>query len=474
MVTEIVRPEVCVIGAGPGALRIATAAAARGLPVVLVEKDWPGGTGFDGGALASTALRAAAEASRIVRQARTFGIAVQKPEVDLAKVREHVRGVVRAAAPDHAKARFVGLGVRVIEGGARFTARDTVVAGEVEIKARHFVIASGSRLAMPAVGGLQETPYLTPETVFDLQLCPEHLLVVGAGATGVALAQCFRRLGSQVTILEAAAPLQGADSECAAILLDALAREGITIRSAVTLGRIEANGAKVRALLQRADGEDAVDGSHLLFATGRQPNIDALDLAAGGIGTEKRGIVTDSGLRTSNRRVFAIGGATAAPSSHASDHHAEVVIRQIVFQARAEVSDGAVPRIVSTDPGLAEVGLNEEEARQQHGGIRVLRSGFFDNARAQAERQTRGHIKVLAAADGRVLGAAIVGHDAAEMIAMWTLAVRQGLNIAALADLAVPCPSYAETSIQAAQGLPPPAATSSWLRRFIASWRRAG
>ena len=233
---ELLTPDICVIGAGSGGLSVAAAAAAFGVPVVLVEKGKMGGDCLNTGCVPSKSLLAAARRARAVAQARCFGLTAPTVEVDFAKVHRHVHDVIAAIAPNDSKERFTGLGVRVIEGTARFRDADTVVVDVgIEIKARRFVIATGSSPTLPPIPGLKDTPHLTNETVFDLAARPDHLVVIGAGPIGLELAQAFRRLGAKVTVLEAAQPLAREDPECAAILLDELAREDIAIRSGMTV-----------------------------------------------------------------------------------------------------------------------------------------------------------------------------------------------------------------------------------------------
>src|SRR5256714_1992713 len=218
---ERLTPDICVIGAGSGGLSVAAAAAAFGVPVVLIEKGKMGGDCLNYGCVPSKALLAAAKRAEAFRRAAPFGIAAQRPGVDFARVHAHVHGVIAAIAPNDSRERFTGLGVRVIEGAARFKNRRTVAVGDgIEIRARRFVIASGSVPALPPIAGLETVPYLTNETIFDLTTCPEHLIVIGAGPIGLELAQAFRRLGAEVTVLEAAEPLAREDPECAATVLD--------------------------------------------------------------------------------------------------------------------------------------------------------------------------------------------------------------------------------------------------------------
>ncbi|MEA2953917.1 MAG: hypothetical protein QOJ96_3437, partial [Alphaproteobacteria bacterium] len=229
--SELLTPDICVIGAGVGGLAAAATAVAFGVPVVLVEKAEMGGEHL-AGAVPLKALLAAAKHVEGLRQASPFGVIAPRLKVNFEKINEHIRGVIAAVAPNDSAERFAGLGVRVIKGTARFKDHRTVTVGDgIEIKARRFVIATGSRPGIPPIPGLADAPYLTSETVFDLSSCPKHLIVIGAGPVGLELAQAFGRLGAAVTVLDAAKPLAGEDPECAAIVLDQLAREGVTVRA---------------------------------------------------------------------------------------------------------------------------------------------------------------------------------------------------------------------------------------------------
>ena len=203
-----IKPDICVIGAGAGGLAAASAAAAFGVNVVLIEKAKMGGEGLNSGSLPSKALLAVAERAQIFRQgafrdAAHFGIKSPRFGVDFAAVRAHVRDVVAAAAPQDLRERFNGLGVRVFAGEGRFTDAETVAVDGYDVKARRFVIATGSSPALPAIPGLADTPHLTNETIFDLAECPRHLVVIGADSIALEMAQAFRRFGADVTVLGA-------------------------------------------------------------------------------------------------------------------------------------------------------------------------------------------------------------------------------------------------------------------------------
>jgi len=473
---EILTPDICVIGAGSGGLSVAAAAAAFGVPVVLVEKGKMGGECLNAGCVPSKSLIAAAKHAHAIADAKAFGLLPRGFEVDFAGVHQHVHDVIAAIAPNDSTARFTGLGVSVIAGAARFTDRDTVVVGdEVAIRARRFVIASGSSPALPPIPGLMETPHLTNETVFDLIERPEHLIVVGAGPVGLELAQAFRRLGSAVTVLETGHPLVREDPECAQVVLDALAREGIGLRTGTSVLRLQRANGKVNVVVRAQAGEETISGSHLLLATGRRANVYGLGLDIAGIRQDHAGIAVDKGLRTTNRRVYAIGDvAGGAQFTHLANHQAGMVIRNALFRLPARVNEHVIPRVTFTDPELAHVGLTELEARDRGVAFRVLRWPFHENDRAQAERATDGHVKIITTRRGRILGATIVTAGAGDLIVPWALAVSRKLNIRAIAGMVVPYPTRAEVGKRAAMTYFTPVLSSRFVRRMIIFLRRFG
>jgi pyruvate/2-oxoglutarate dehydrogenase complex dihydrolipoamide dehydrogenase (E3) component len=476
---EQITPDLCVIGAGSGGLSVAAAAAALGVPVVLVEKGTMGGQRLQTGGVPLAALIAAGRRAEAIRSAAAFGIkAPQKPGIEFFRVNDHIHEVVAAIAPNDSKQRYTALGVRVIEGEARFTDAKTVAVGDrFEIKARRFVIATGSVVAVPPIPGLDTVPYLTSETVFEARERPKHLIVIGASAIGLELAQAFRRLGSDVTVLEAATPLSAEDPECAAVVLDALAREGVVIRSGVTVTQVKRVRTRIEVELEVAEeggkkSADVLGGSDLLVASGRLSSIGGLGLEAAGIDFGSSGITVDKRLRTTNKNVYALDDVTG--SAQAAGYHAELVIRHALFRMPGTVDPNAVPRVTFTEPEIAHVGMSEVQARQRVRAIRVLRWPYHENDRAQAERQTSGHIKVITDKKGKILGATIVGASASELITTWTLAIHQGLNIRAFAGIVVPYPALSEIGKRAAISFTTPRLSSPWVRRILGWLQRLG
>jgi pyruvate/2-oxoglutarate dehydrogenase complex dihydrolipoamide dehydrogenase (E3) component len=337
------------------------------------------------------------------------------------------------------------------------------------------VIATGSSPAIPPIPGLEDTPYLTNETVFDLTVCPARLGVIGAGPIGLELAQAFRRLGADVTVLEAAVPLADDDPECARVVLDALAREGIRIRSGVAITSIRGDDGKVAITIGKDASAEVIEASHLLLATGRRPNIDELGLEVAGIAYDHRGITVDRGLRTTNRRVYAIGDVAGGMQfTHVASHHAGLVIRNALFRLPVKTTEDLWPRVTFTDPELAQVGLTEAAARARGRRFKVLRWAYHDNDRAQAERRPRGHIKVITTPRGRILGATIVGAQAGELIATWTLALSRRMNVRHLAGTVFPYPTLSEIGTRAAISFFTPGLTNPMVRRIIGWLRRLG
>jgi pyruvate/2-oxoglutarate dehydrogenase complex dihydrolipoamide dehydrogenase (E3) component len=247
----------------------------------------------------------------------------------------------------------------------------------------------------------------------------------------------------------------------------------VRLRSGVEIAKVNRTFGKVHVVLATPAGSETIQGSHLLLAAGRRPNMEDLDLEAAGIRYSDAGIIVDRTLRTSNKRVYAIGGVTEAPKSdNVTAYHATLVIRHALLRQPVRMDHDTVARVAFTDPEFAHVGLGEEEARARKRAIRVLRWPFRQNERAMAERMTDGHVKVITDRDGIVLGATIVGPQAGESIAIWALAVAEKLNIRALASLAAPHPSYAEMAKYAGLAYFSRSLTRAWVRRIIGWLRR--
>lgn len=452
--TEPLVADMCVIGAGSGGLSVAAGAAQLGQSVVLIERGKMGGDCLNYGCVPSKSLIAAGRAAAAIRRAGRFGVRAGEPVVDARAVREHVRGVIATIAPNDSVERFTGLGVKVIPATARFTGRGEVDAGGARVRARRFVIATGSSAAVPPIPGLEPggVPYLTNETIFDLDHAPEHLLVIGGGPIGCELAQAHRRLGARVTVLEAQRLLPKDDPELVEVVRRQLQAEGVDVREGATIKRVEATAGHIAAVFEVGGKEERIAGSDLLIATGRRPNMADLNLEAAGVRASPKGIDVDARLRTSNRKIYAIGDVIGGYQfTHMAGYHAGIVIRNALFRLPAKVDESAVPWVTFTDPELGNVGLTEAAARQAHGdAVRTVRWPFRENDRAQAERETEGLVKVVADRRGRILGAGVVGPNAGELLLTWSLAIAKRATLRDMAGLIAPYPTLSEVSKRAA------------------------
>ncbi len=462
--------DLCVIGAGSAGLSVAAGAAQMGARTVLIEAHRMGGDCLNTGCVPSKALLAAAKAAQAVRDAGRFGVGRQAPDIDFPAVRRHVRGTIAAIAPHDSEERFRALGCVVLREHARFLDRSTVLAGNTLVRARRFVVATGSRAEVPDVPGIDRLPYLTNETIFDIAELPRHLLVVGGGPIGCEMAQAFRRLGAEVTLVQRDRILPKDDGEAAEVVRRSLAADGVTVLERIGIASAEPVGTDISLTL--TDGRRLI-GSHLLVAAGRRANVEGLGLEEAGVHITGKGVAVDDRLRTSNPRIFAAGDVAGGPQfTHWAGYHAGIVIRNALFRLPARVSQRTLPRVTYTDPELAQVGLTEAQARDRHGDrIRVLSAAFADNDRARAEGHGEGFAKAVTDRRGRILGATIVGSQAGELIQSWAVAMAGGLKIGTLAGMIAPYPTLGEISKRVAGAFYTPTLfgpRTRWLVRLLA------
>ncbi len=445
-----INTELLVIGAGSGGLSVAAGASRMGAGVVLLEGHEMGGDCLNHGCVPSKALIAAAAAAHAQGHSGGFGVADVIPAVDYAGAMDHVRRVIARIAPVDSQARFEGFGVRVIREYGTFLSPTRVRAGDYEITARRVVIATGSSPLVPPIPGLDSVPYQTNETLFDLREKPPHLLILGGGPIGMEMAQAHVRLGCRVTVIEGRKVLGRDDPELVAVLLQALRAEGVEIAEGAMAARVrgpESPGqARDAVAVESADGR-VFRGSHLLVALGRKPNTERLNLAAAGIEATRAGITVDAALRTANKRVYAIGDVAAGMQfTHVAGYHAGVVIRSALFGLRSRARDNHIPYATYCDPELAQVGLSEHEARLIYGvKLEVARFDYHHNDRAVTTRRTEGFIKVMVF-KSRPVGVSIVGHQAGELIGLWSLAIANRMKMGQIAAMVSPYPTFAEVN----------------------------
>jgi pyruvate/2-oxoglutarate dehydrogenase complex dihydrolipoamide dehydrogenase (E3) component len=445
--------DLAVIGAGASGLSVTAVAAQLGLRVALIERDRMGGDCLNFGCVPSKALLAAAHSAQDARGAERFGVRVAEPEIAWDGVRAHVRGVIAAIAPTDSEARFRALGATVLRGEARFVGPDALSVDGRRLTARRIVVAAGSSPAVPPIPGLNAVAHFTNVTLFDLEVRPRHLLILGGGPIGLEMADAFAGLGARVSVVEAATIAGKEDPELVAGLRGVLVARGVAVLEGAKVAAVE-----MGPTLVLEDGR-RIEGSHLLVAVGRRANLAALDLAAGQVRGGPAGIATDRGLRSlTNRRVYAVGdiadpqGIGPRAFTHVGSYHAGIVIRRAVFRLPARVDYAALPRVTYTHPELAQVGMTEAEARAAGHKVFVLRWPLSDNDRAIAEGDTTGLVKLVVAGN-RLLGAGILAPGAGEMIGQWTLAIATRARLSTIASLIAPYPTRAEAGKRAAASL---------------------
>ncbi len=468
---DYLTPDLCIIGAGAGGLAAAEAARAAGASVLVVERARIGGNALNSGMIPARALAAAAARLDGMREAGRFGIAVDGARVSFRRVHDHVSQVIAALRPATSPAHLEAIGAELIAGTARFVDRRTLIAGDTQIRAHRYVIATGAATRVPQIPGLEAVPYFTAETILDNTRKLTHLLVIGGTPEALELAQSYRRLGCAVTLVSPDMPLAATDSDLTAVVLRRLVEEGVAVRAPANVVAIQPRSMGIGVMVSEGEAEELLDVSHILVATGRAPLLDGLDLDKAGIRRAKDDparLQLTGPMRTTNRRVFVIGDAMGGVYSAASARaQASELVRRAVLSLPAPAMP--VPSVIYTSPPLAEVGLTEQAARRRLGtSFSVLRGAYGETDWARASRETYGVAKVLVDRSGRIIGVGIAGNGASELVALFSLAIAQRLKVTDLAGFATASASLAQIANQlgeTAQRLEGPP-------RWLAMWQK--
>jgi len=474
MSKQIYEVDLCVIGAGSGGLSVASGAAQLGRSVVLFEAEEMGGDCLNYGCVPSKALIAAGKHAAAFTNGEIFGVKPTQPEINFESVKAHVQGVIDHIAPVDSQERFEGLGCIVIRERARFKDAKTVESDSTEVRAKRVIIATGSRASAPPIPGLDKVPYLTNETIFSMPKQPKHLLVIGAGPIGLELGQAFFRLGSKVDIVDISAPLGRSEPEHAEVLVEALKAEGINFHAPAKTKQIRKT--KTGVAIDLEDGT-TLTGSHLLVAAGRRPMMDGLELEKAGIKYDRRGIETDDYLRTSNKKVWAVGDVAAGRGglTHAAGFHAGEIIKSFYFMPpgiNSKATTDRMPAAIYSEPELGSIGMTEAQAREAGHNVRCVTWDFEENDRAIAERNHEGGIKIVATTKGKILGASIVGEGAGDLIQLISLAMANNIKIVGLTKFISPYPSRAELIKRAAGSWYTEAVFSPKTRKLAGFWTK--
>jgi pyruvate/2-oxoglutarate dehydrogenase complex dihydrolipoamide dehydrogenase (E3) component len=438
--------DLVIIGGGSGGLVVASAAAQLKARVALVEKERLGGDCLWYGCVPSKAFIHAARIAYEVKSALHFGVYSENVKINFIEAINHVQKAIQSIEPHDSPDRFRSLGVEVIFGAGEFLDGKTFAVNGRKITARAFVIATGSRPALPDIPGLSETKYITNEEVFSLTEAPKSLAVIGTGPIGCELGQAFHRLGTPVTLLSRSGLLSGEDPDAVRVIEEQFLSEGIRIIKNAKIDRIEnKNGEKIIHL----PGEK-ITTEEILLAIGRQPNLEGLNLSVAGVAYSDRGITVNSRLQTTNPRIYAIGDVIGGYRfTHVAGYEASIVLVNALTFPLKKADYRVIPRATFTDPELARVGLTEDEARQKYGeAIAILQQPFTEVDRAVATGKTAGFAKIITRRNGEILGASIVGTDAGELLPEIILAMRYKLKASALTGIHI-YPTLAEVNSKA-------------------------
>ncbi len=469
------RYNLVVIGAGTAGLVTAAGAAMLGARVALIERGRMGGDCLNVGCVPSKALIASARAAAEPQRAAALGVeAGDRARVDFAAVMRRLRRL-RARISHHDSAqRFRKLGVDVFLGDGRFSGPDTVEVEGARLRFRKAVIATGGRPFVPPIEGLDATGYLTNETVFDLAERPGRLLVLGGGPIGCELAQAFRRLGSQVTLVELEPRiLPREDPDAAEIVAGALRQDGVDLRTGAKAVRFTGDGSDKTVHLETGEGPRQVAVDEVLVAIGRAPNVEGLGLERVGVEYDRRGVKVDDRLRTTNRRIFAAGDVGLRHQfTHTADAAARIVLQNALFLGRKRLSALTVPWCTYTDPELAGVGLDAGEAARRGVEIDTFEVAMTEVDRALLEGEDRGFVRIRTRrGTDRIVGATIVAAHAGEMISEVTLAMVAGAGLGAIGNTIHPYPTRAEALKKVADARNRSRLTPG-VRRLLAGWLR--
>ncbi|MFQ5596170.1 MAG: dihydrolipoyl dehydrogenase family protein [Anaerolineae bacterium] len=444
--------DLVIVGGGSAGLTAAGFAVQLGANVALVEKHRIGGDCTWTGCVPSKTLLKAAKVAYEMRTADRHGLTPSEPVVDLWRIMDHVRDVISGVYQQESPEALREAGIDVYLDTARFLDPHTLVVGDTTLTARRVLLATGAHPFVPPIAGLDGVDYLTYESVWDLEVLPEHLIVVGAGPIGCEMAQAFRRLGARVTLVEAlrrVLPLE--DPQASRVLAEVFEAEGIVLRLNAMAERAWQDSDGIHLV---AGGEELV-GDALLVAIGRRPNVDGLDLERAGVAYTANGIQVDDYLRTTQRHIYAAGDCTGGfQFTHYAGWQAFMAARNALLPGSSTGVTDRVPWATFTDPEVAHVGLNEAQARERFGdAVMICEWPMAQVDRAVAEGDTAGFIKLVHKPDGTLLGATIVAGRAGEMIHEWVVALERGLKVGDMAGIIHVYPTYSTGAMQAAAAI---------------------
>ncbi|MGZ3581279.1 MAG: mercuric reductase [Ktedonobacterales bacterium] len=447
--------DAIVIGAGQGGGPLSTALARAGRKTAIIEREHVGGTCINEGCTPTKTMIASGRAAYMARRGPDYGVHTGQISVDMVKVRQRKRDIVESFRSGSEQSITSTPGVDLLMGEARFTGPKMLEVqlrtGETcRLSAELFFLNTGCRPATPKVPGIDRVHTLNSTTIMELDVVPEHLLVMGGGYVGLEFGQLFRRLGSRVTIVHRGKHLLAhEDADVAEEVAKILREDGIEILLETDVVRAhEAEAGAIRIGVRDSERERTLEGSHLLVATGRVPNVEALNLEAAGVETDKHGYIkVDERLQTNVPGIYALGDVKGGPAfTHISYDDFRVIRTNVIEGGNASIKNRLVPYVVFIDPQFGRVGLSEDEARTEGRSIRVAKMPMNYAARALEVDEPRGVMKAVVDAETKqILGFAMLGIEGGEIMSAVELAMLGHLPYTVLRDAIFAHPTLAES-----------------------------
>lgn len=471
--------DAIIIGGGSAGLTASGIAANVGAKTMMIEAHRLGGDCTWNGCVPSKVLLKAGKVAHQIRNAGKFGLLEAEPEINFKKVIEHVHHIRDEVYEDADRPEiYEDMGIEVVFGKASFKNEHTIEIeqdnGDIRtVSSRYFFIATGARAFVPPIAGLEEVDYLTNESLFEIEQLPEHLVIIGGGPIGVEMSQAFVNLGAQVTVVDMADRImQNDDPELVEILAGELAKQGVSFEMNASIKKVEKHDEGVQVVIEQDGKEKTVSGNHLLVATGRKANYEALNLPAAGVKTNKKGIQVDNSCSTNVSHIYAIGDVTGRYQfTHMSEHMSKVAVTRALLKLPMSIDRKHVPWATYTTPELAYVGATQKQLDANDTKYEVYRFPYSKIDRAITEGETVGMIKIFASKlTGKIYGAGVVGAHAGEMISEYAVAMKNGVTLRNLADTIHPYPSWGLGARRAADQwyIKNQSATSvKWMKRIF-------
>jgi pyruvate/2-oxoglutarate dehydrogenase complex dihydrolipoamide dehydrogenase (E3) component len=446
--------QAIVIGAGQAGYPLSMALAGAGMRTALIERKHVGGTCINEGCTPTKTMVASARVAYLAKRGVDYGVGTGDISINMERVRQRKRDIVNSFRNGSQARIEKTANLELIFGDASFNGPKSVLirmkdGGQRVITAEKIFINAGARPSVPKLDGLTELPFLDSTSIMELDIVPEHLLVLGGGYVGLEFAQMFRRFGSRVTIIQSASQLLGAeDTDVADEIASIFKQDGIDVLLDAKATSVTKTGDRIHLTVLCANESRAVEGSHLLVATGRVPNTDTLNLSAVDIATDRRGFIqVDERLETSVRNVFALGDIKGGPAfTHISYDDFRIIRTNVIEKGKATIEGRLVPYTVFIDPQLGRIGLTEAKCRVEKKRTRIAKMPMASVARAQEVDETRGFIKAIVdASNDQILGAAVLGLEGGEIMSMLQIAMMGKLPYTKLRDAVLAHPTLAES-----------------------------